>query len=97
MTVPFPDDFGETFAFNLIKQNVAHFSFIFLTKFFAMSVKNLKGLHIVPTITYWTKVPHQCPFHFFCLFLFFTCSTTKQPYSKVDNSRMHRYRNAVFT
>ena len=26
---PSPDDFGETFAFNLIKENVSHFSFIF--------------------------------------------------------------------
>ena len=26
---PSPDDFGETFARNLIKQNATHFSFIF--------------------------------------------------------------------
>ena len=29
---PSPDDFGETFAFNLIKQNLTQFSFIFLTQ-----------------------------------------------------------------
>ena len=28
------DDFGEIFAFNLIKQNVTHFSFNFLTENF---------------------------------------------------------------
>ena len=27
-----PEDFGEAFAFNLIKQNVTYFSFIFLTQ-----------------------------------------------------------------
>ena len=31
-----PDDIGETFAFDLIKQNVTHFSFIFNTKLFAV-------------------------------------------------------------
>ena len=31
-----PDDFGETFAFDLIKQNVTHFSFIVNTKLFAV-------------------------------------------------------------
>ena len=29
-----PEHFGEAFAFNLIKQNVTYFSFIFLTKLF---------------------------------------------------------------
>ena len=29
---PFPDDFGENFAWNLIKQSVTHFYFIFLTQ-----------------------------------------------------------------
>ena len=29
---PFPDDFGENFARNLIKQSVTHFYFIFLTQ-----------------------------------------------------------------
>ena len=32
----FFDDFGETFTLNLIKQNAAHFSFLFLTKTFLM-------------------------------------------------------------
>ena len=36
------DDFGEIFAFNLIKQNVTHFSFNFLTEnFFSVPPKNL--------------------------------------------------------
>ena len=36
------DDFGKTFAFDLIKQNVTHFSFIFLTQnFFAVPLKTL--------------------------------------------------------
>ena len=33
---PSPDDFGETFACNLIKQNVTHFPFIFLTQNFLL-------------------------------------------------------------
>ena len=41
-----PDDFGETFAFDLIKQNVTHFSFIFNTKLFA--VRFCMKLNLLP-------------------------------------------------
>ena len=98
---------GEVFAFNLIKQNVTHFSFIFLTLNFFVPLKNLN-------LNYYCQVPWVSPYcingglsdkgfssvpppHRHCLFPSLIFSPTKQPYSKWGKSRMHRYRNAVFT
>ena len=104
---PSPDNFGETFAFNLIKQNETHFSLIFLTKKrFAVYLKNLnlnyyyQVLQVSPHYMNDDLSDKRCSSVFPpCLWLFFSliCSPTKQPYSKVDNSSMHRNRrNAVF-
>ena len=49
-----PEHFGEAFAFNLIKQNVTYFSFIFLTKLTTASY--FKFLHVVSMVAYQSKV-----------------------------------------
>ena len=46
---------GEVFAFNLIKQNVTHFSFIFLTLNFFVPLKNLN-------LNYYCQVPWVSPY-----------------------------------
>ena len=98
---------GEVFAFNLIKQNVTHFSFIFLTLNFFVPLKNL-NLNYYCQVAWvssycingglsdkgFSSVP---PPHRLCLFPSLIFSPTKQPYSKWGKSRMHWYRNAVFT
>ena len=105
---PSPDDFGEAFAFNSIKQNVTHFSFIFFTQNFLLWL--LKNLNLNYYCQALQVSPHRIngglsdkgcssvlPPPLLCLFPSLICSPTKQPYSKWGNSRMHRYRNAVFT
>ena len=100
-----PDDFGETFAFNTFNTFNAFSFHLFNTKLFAMSLKNL-SLYCYCQVFYvspyringglsdkgCSSVPPPC----FCLFPSLICSSTKQLYSKVDYSRMYRYRTAVF-
>ena len=99
-------DFGETFAFNLIKQNRTHFSFIFLTQnvllcpwknlIFYCQVLQVSSHRINGGLSEkgcWS-VPSPPRL---CLFPSLICNPTKQPYLTVDNSRMHWYTNDVFT
>ena len=77
-------DFGEIFTLNLIKQNVRHFSLIFLTQNFLLwpwktlisitTTRYCKFLQIVSTVIYQIKVPHQCLPLRFCLFPSLICS-----------------------
>ena len=107
---PSLDDIGEIFAVNLIK-NVTHFFHLFNAKRFAVSLKNLnlnyycqvlqvsphringglsdKGCSSVP--------PPLPPCSSLWLFPSLICSPTKEPYLKVDNFMMYRYRNVAFT
>ena len=105
-TSPFPRWFWRNlFAFDLIKQNVIWFFFIFLIKnFFSVPLKNLN-------LNYYCQVLQVSPDSIngglpgcssvspprLCFFPSLICSPTKQPYSKVDYLRMFSYRNAVFT
>ena len=51
-----PDDFGETFAWNLIKQNATHFSFIFLTQNFCCAHEKIKFKFLLPsTVNFFTS------------------------------------------
>ena len=99
---PFPHDFGEIFAFNLIKQNVTHFSFIFLTQKIKFKLLMPSPVSFSTSYQQWIirqRLLISAPASRFHprLFSFLICRATKQPYSKVDNSRMYQYRNAVFT
>ena len=104
---PSPQDFGETCVSNLVKQNVTHFPFIFLTQNFCCAPEKLKFKLLLPDSVS-VSTSHQqwlirrgllISAHPPCLFLFpsLICSPTKQPYSKVDKFRMYWYGNAVFT
>ena len=109
---PSPNDFGKTFACSSIKPNETHFSLIFLTQnvllcswktpIWISTAKYCKFLHIVSSLAYQT-VAHQSKG---CLSvtLLSTFASSLPRYaaspnsqSKVDNSRMCWYWNAVFT
>ena len=97
---PSPINFRETFALNLIKQNVTHFSVISHKPFFLCPWKNLKFKFLLPdTVSFSTsyqrwlikqKLLISAPLPRLCLFLSLVVSRTKQPHSKVDNSMMYR-------
>ena len=99
------NNFGETFAFNLIKQYVTYFSFILLTQNFFCVPEKLEFKLLLPgTVSFstslqrwliWQRMFISAPLPF-CLFPSLICSPTKQPSSKAHNSRMDRYRNAFF-
>ena len=58
-----PDDFGKTFLFTLIKQNVTYFSFIFLTQNFLLCLWNLKFKLLLPgTVSFSTSCVCVCVF-----------------------------------
>ena len=70
-----PDDFGKTFLFTLIKQNVTYFSFIFLTQNFLLCLWNLKFKLLLPgTVSFSTSCVCVyvcvCVCLCVCLFLF---------------------------
>ena len=85
---------------NFPQKSHPDFSFLSLTQNFMLcllitTARHRKFLHIVSTVVYQTMVAHQCP-----LFLpgfLLDISLIKQPYSKVGNSRMYRYGNAIAT
>ena len=83
---PTPCDFGGIFVFNSTKQNVAHFSFIFLTENSCCAPEKPGTVRFSISHQRWLILVFPC----------LICSPTKQTYSKVDNSRMYRSRNAVF-
>ena len=109
---PSPDDIGEIFAVNLIK-NVTFFH-LFNAKRFAVSLKNLNLNYYCQVLQVSTvlkfhringglsdkgcsSVPPLPPRSSLWLFPSFICSPTKEPYLKVDNFMMYRYRNVAFT
>ena len=59
---------GEMFAFNLIKQNVTHFSFIFLTLNFFVLLKNLN-------LNYYCQVPWVSPY---CIMVAYQTKVSRQ-------------------
>ena len=88
-----PNHFGEAFAFNLIKQNVTHFSFIFLRQdFFYGLLKNLnlnyhcQVLQVALNCINGGLSGKSCssvrPPPHLSHFPSLICSPTKQPYSK---------------
>ena len=81
------EKFALSFAFNLRKENVTDFSFIFLTqnvvlRHYITTARLCKFLHIVSTVAYQTLVVP-------CLYLVpsLMLSSIKQPYSKEGNCR----------
>ena len=52
---PFHNEFGEIFVFNIIKQNVTHFSFIFLTTFLFYHEKLKYKLLLPGTVSFFTS------------------------------------------
>ena len=55
---PFPNDFGEAFAFNVIKQNLTRFSFSFLKQNFCCAPEKFKFKLLLPgTVSFSTSYP----------------------------------------
>ena len=85
------DNFGEAFAFNLIKQNVTYFSFMFLTQNFFCVPEKLEFKLLLPgNASFSTPLKRwfirqmmfiSAPFPL-CLFPSLICSPTKQPLQK---------------
>ena len=87
------------FLLLLRKQNVAHFFFISLTQNFVFCLqitiaRHCNFLQIVSAVTIrqWLLISASC----LCITHSLIFSPTKQPYSKVGNSRMYQYGNAAF-
>ena len=108
---PSSDDFGEAFALNLIKHIATHFSFNFFFEhktFSCVPEKPEFKLRLPGNVSFSTwyqrwlirqrlLISNPLPPPRPCFFPSLICSPTKQPYPKVDNSRIYRYRNGVFT
>ena len=94
------EKFAFCFVFNLRKQYVTDFFSVSVTQNFVLCLQITTAWHytflnIVSTLAYQTMLVIRtlC----LCLMPSLISSPTKQPYSKVGNSRMSRYGNTVFT
>ena len=92
------EKFVFAFAFNLREQNVTDFSFISLTQTFVLYLKITTVRHCFSTsyqrwfLRQWSFISGSS----LILVPSLPFSPTKQPYSKVGNSRMYRYEIAIF-
>ena len=103
---PSPDDLVETFCIYSNKTKYTLFFYLFNTKLFTVSLKNVYLNYYYCQVLLFASYQRwlirqrlliSASPPRLCLFPSLICSPTRQPNSKVDNSRMHRYRNAVFT
>ena len=84
-------EFAFSFAFNLRKQNVTELCRAF--KLLLPGAVSFSTSYQRWHIRQWLLISAPC----LCLVPSLITSPIKQPYSKVGNSRMYRYGNAVFT